>query len=167
MAIRIFITGGTFDKEYNEITGQLFFNDTHMNDLLGLGRSKVPVEIRTLMMVDSLEMTDEDRELIAYQCNQCDETQIVITHGTDTMSETAKVLAQKVKNKTESMIAFEDITVMSRANSLAFYELLGNAELINQELSNYNAVTAENIRSYSKQIFDPANSSVLYYYSNN
>ncbi len=100
MAIRIFITGGTFDKEYNEITGQLYFNDTHMHDLLEMGRSKVKVEIRTLMMVDSLEMTDEDRELIAYQCNQCDETQIVITHGTDTMSDTAKVLAQKVKNKT-------------------------------------------------------------------
>lgn len=100
MAIRIFITGGTFDKEYNEITGQLFFKDTHMHDLLEMGRSKVKVEIRTLMMVDSLEMTDEDRELIAYQCNQCDENQIVITHGTDTMSITAHMLAEKVKGKT-------------------------------------------------------------------
>lgn len=100
MTIRIFITGGTFDKEYNEITGQLYFNDTHMAELLEKGRSKVKVEIRTLMMVDSLEMTNEDRELIAYQCNQCEENKIVITHGTDTMSETAKVLAQKVKNKT-------------------------------------------------------------------
>ncbi|MBN8673764.1 MAG: asparaginase [Chitinophagales bacterium] len=100
MAIRIFITGGTFDKEYNEITGQLYFNDTHMHDLLEMGRSKVPVEIRTLMMIDSLEMTDEDRELIAYQCTQCDEEKIVITHGTDTMSVTAKLLAEKVKGKT-------------------------------------------------------------------
>jgi len=100
MAIRIFITGGTFDKEYNEITGQLYFNDTHMHDLLEMGRSKVPVEIRTLMMIDSLEMTDEDRELIAYQCNQCDEDKIVITHGTDTMAMTAKLLAEKVKDKT-------------------------------------------------------------------
>ena len=100
MAIRIFITGGTFDKEYNEITGQLFFKDTHMHDLLEMGRSKVKVEIRTLMMVDSLEMTDEDRELIAYQCNQCDENQIVITHGTDTMALTAKLLAEKVAGKT-------------------------------------------------------------------
>jgi L-asparaginase len=100
MAIRIFITGGTFDKEYNEITGQLFFKDTHMLELLDKGRSKVRVEIRTLMMIDSLEMTNEDRELIAYQCIQCDENQIVITHGTDTMSDTAIVLAQKVKNKT-------------------------------------------------------------------
>ena len=100
MAIRIFITGGTFDKEYNELNGELYFKDTHMSELLEKGRSKVPVEIRTLMMVDSLEMSDEDRDLIAYQCNQCEETMIVITHGTDTMSETAKVLAQKIKNKT-------------------------------------------------------------------
>lgn len=100
MAIRIFITGGTFDKEYNELNGQLYFKDTHLSDLLEMGRNKVPVEIRTLMMVDSLEMTDEDRELIAYQCNQCSENKIVITHGTDTMSDTAYVLAQKVTNKT-------------------------------------------------------------------
>ena len=100
MAIRIFITGGTFDKEYNELNGQLFFKDTHMSDLLELGRCRVPVEIRTLMMVDSLEMTDEDRELIIHQCNNCEESQIVITHGTDTMAETARALAKEVRGKT-------------------------------------------------------------------
>jgi L-asparaginase len=100
MAVRILITGGTFDKEYNELTGQLFFKDTHMHDLLEMGRSKVPVEIRTLMMIDSLEMTDEDRELIVHQCNSCEEEQIVITHGTDTMAETARLLAEKVKGTT-------------------------------------------------------------------
>jgi L-asparaginase len=100
MAIRIFITGGTFDKEYNELNGQLYFKDTHMQDLLEMGRCRLHTEIRTLMMIDSLEMTDEDRELIVHQCQQCDEDQIVITHGTDTMSETAKVLAKKVRNKT-------------------------------------------------------------------
>jgi L-asparaginase len=100
MAVRIFITGGTFDKEYNEITGQLFFKDTHMHELLEMGRSRVPVEIRTLMMIDSLEMTDEDRELIVHQCNSCEEEQIVITHGTDTMARTAQILAEKVKGKT-------------------------------------------------------------------
>lgn len=100
MAIRIFITGGTFDKEYNELNGELYFKDTHISVLLEKGRNKVPVEIRTLMMVDSLEMSEQDRELIAHQCNQCEEKQIVITHGTDTMSETAKVLAEKVKDKT-------------------------------------------------------------------
>lgn len=100
MAIRIFITGGTFDKEYNMLNGQLYFKDTHLHDLLELGRNTVPVEIRTLMMVDSLEMTDEDRELIAHQCTQADEEQIVITHGTDTMAQTAQILAQTVLKKT-------------------------------------------------------------------
>jgi L-asparaginase len=100
MTIRILITGGTFDKEYNELNGQLFFKDTHLKDLLELGRNKVPVEIRTLMMIDSLEMTEEDRQLIAHQCNASDETRIVITHGTDTMVETATVLAKEVRDKT-------------------------------------------------------------------
>jgi L-asparaginase len=100
MAIRIFITGGTFDKEYNELNGQLYFKDTHLSDLLEMGRSRVTVEIRTLMMIDSLEMTDEDRDLIVHQCNNCDESQIVITHGTDTMADTAKILADKIKDKT-------------------------------------------------------------------
>ena len=100
MAIRIFITGGTFDKEYNMLNGELYFKDTHLHELLEKGRNTVPVEIRTLMMVDSLEMTDEDRELIAYQCEQSEEEQIVITHGTDTMSVTARLLASRVKDKT-------------------------------------------------------------------
>ncbi|MFZ1529977.1 MAG: asparaginase domain-containing protein [Ferruginibacter sp.] len=100
MAIRIFITGGTFDKEYNELNGELYFKDTHMSDLLEMGRNRVEVEIRTLMMIDSLEMTDDDRELIVHQCINCDENQIVITHGTDTMSDTAKIIAQEVKDKT-------------------------------------------------------------------
>ena len=100
MAIRIFITGGTFDKEYNELNGELYFKDTHMNDLLDMGRCRVKVEIRTLMMIDSLEMTEEDRELIAHQCTQAEEDKIIITHGTDTMSDTAIILSEKVKNKT-------------------------------------------------------------------
>lgn len=100
MAIRIFITGGTFDKEYNMLNGQLYFKDTHLHELLEKGRNLVPVEIRTLMMIDSLEMTAEDRDLIAYQCEQCEEERIVITHGTDTMDKTAKILAEKVNNKT-------------------------------------------------------------------
>lgn len=100
MSIRIFITGGTFDKEYNELNGQLFFKDTHMPELLNLGRSRVDVQVRTLMMVDSLDMTEADRDLIADNCNRADEDKIIITHGTDTISETAAVLAAKTKNKT-------------------------------------------------------------------
>jgi L-asparaginase len=100
MSIRIFITGGTFDKEYNELTGQLYFKDSHLPEMLELGRNLVPVEIRTLMMVDSLEMTDDDRSLIAEHCTKSPEEKIIITHGTDTMSATAKVLSESVKNKT-------------------------------------------------------------------
>jgi L-asparaginase len=73
MAVRIFITGGTFDKEYNELNGELFFKDSHLPEMLRLGRCKVDVDIRTLMMIDSLEMTDEDRELIARHCETCEE----------------------------------------------------------------------------------------------
>jgi L-asparaginase len=68
MAIRLFVTGGTFDKEYDEIRGRLYFQDTHLPQMLEMGRCRVDVEIRTLMMVDSLDMTDADRELIARQC---------------------------------------------------------------------------------------------------
>lgn len=100
MSIRIFITGGTFDKEYNELTGQLYFNDSHLPEMLELGRNLVPIEIRTLMMVDSLEMTDVDRTLIAEHCSKSPEDKIIITHGTDTMADTAKVLAEKITNKT-------------------------------------------------------------------
>ena len=100
MGIRVFITGGTFDKEYNELTGQLFFKDTHLHDLLEMGRARLDLEIRTLMMVDSLEMTDEDRALIAHQCKHCEEDRIVITHGTDTMAETADYLQTNVTGKT-------------------------------------------------------------------
>ena len=100
MIIRIFVTGGTFDKEYNELDGQLYFKDTHLPEMLNLGRNLVPVEIRTLMMVDSLEMTADDRDLIAEHCRKSKESRIIITHGTDTMAETAKVIAKKVKNKT-------------------------------------------------------------------
>ena len=100
MSIRIFITGGTFDKEYNELDGKLFFKDTHLPEMLKLGRCKLPVEIRTLMLVDSLEMTDADRQIIIEQCRKCKEDRIVITHGTDTMEETANALGQAGLEKT-------------------------------------------------------------------
>ncbi|NCI49552.1 asparaginase [Sediminibacterium roseum] len=98
--VRIFITGGTFDKEYNLLNGELYFKETHMDELLSKGRNQVPVEITTLMLKDSLDMTQLDRELIARWCDECEEDKIVVTHGTDTMTETARVLAGKVKNKT-------------------------------------------------------------------
>ncbi len=100
MAIRILVTGGTFDKEYNEHTGQLYFKDTHLAEMLRLGRSRVEVTIRTVMMIDSLEMSDADRALIVQNCVQSEEDRIVITHGTDTMTETAAAIARAVSEKT-------------------------------------------------------------------
>jgi L-asparaginase len=100
MAIRILVTGGTFDKEYNEHTGQLFFKDTHIADMLKLGRSRLETSIRTVMMIDSLKMTDADRALIVQNCLQSQEDRIVVTHGTDTMTETAAALAREVSEKT-------------------------------------------------------------------
>jgi L-asparaginase len=100
MAIRIFITGGTFDKEYNELEGKLYFKDTHLPEMLRLGRCKVTVDIRTLMLIDSLEMTDEDRKNILDHCRKSREDKIVVTHGTDTMEETAKALGKAVTDKT-------------------------------------------------------------------
>jgi L-asparaginase len=98
--IRIFITGGTFDKAYNELTGELFFKDSHLPEMLKLGRCNLDVQVRTLMMIDSLHMTDDDRQIILQQCRSSPESRIVITHGTDTMVETAGVLARGVTDKT-------------------------------------------------------------------
>jgi len=98
--IRIFVTGGTFDKTYDEISGRLSFAETHLPEMLQLGRSRVAVSIRTLMMVDSLDMTDADREVIVRNCRQCEESRIVVTHGTDTMVETAVSLARGAGGKT-------------------------------------------------------------------
>lgn len=73
----------------------------------------------------------------------------------------------KIKNKTEATIAFEDMSVMTRAGSLAFYELLGDAALFNSDRDKYFSVTAADIQDYSVRIFDETNSNTLYYYSNN
>jgi L-asparaginase len=91
--IRVLVTGGTFDKEYNELSGSLSFKDTHLPEMLRLGRSRVEVSVRTLMMIDSLDMTDADRAIIVGQCRHLAEARILITHGTDTMVETARAIA--------------------------------------------------------------------------
>lgn len=100
MGIRIFVTGGTFDKEYNEIAGKLYFKETHLHEMLNLGRNRIPVKMQTLMLVDSLEMTEEDRQLIVNHCREVAEERIVITHGTDTMELTAQALGKVISDKT-------------------------------------------------------------------
>lgn len=100
MALKILITGGTFDKEYDEINGKLYFNDTHLPEILHLGRCDLDVSISTLMMIDSLEMTEADRDRIVDECTRCPESHLVITHGTDTMEVTARRLGEAGIKKT-------------------------------------------------------------------
>ena len=98
--LRVFVTGGTFDKTYDEIRGRLSFGETHVPEMLRLGRSRVALTVETLMMIDSLDMTEDDRARIVKRCVECAEREIVVTHGTDTMVETARALAAGVTGKT-------------------------------------------------------------------
>ncbi len=100
MTIRIIVTGGTFDKEYNELDGKLYFKETHLPEMLALGRSDVAVSITTLMMVDSLDMTEDQRMAIVEECRGAAEDRILITHGTDTMEVTAHLLGSTIRDKT-------------------------------------------------------------------
>ena len=131
--IKIFITGGTFDKDYDEKNGKLFFKKTHMNEILALGRSRVEVDIATLMMIDSLDMTDKDRSLIVKSCADAKESQIIITHGTDTMIQTAAKIGEKNLQKTivitGAMIPYKFGTsdgLFNIASALAYVQTLSN-----------------------------------------
>lgn len=98
MAIRIIVTGGTFDKQYDELTGRLSFNRTHVAEMLKLGRSRLDVAIDPLMLIDSLDMTGADRARIVEHCSSFPGPRIVITHGTDTMCETAAAIAAAARS---------------------------------------------------------------------
>jgi L-asparaginase len=98
--IRILVTGGTFDKEYDELSGRLFFKETHLPEMLRLARCRVPVQLETLMMIDSLDMTEADRARVVERCRGCAEDRLVVTHGTDTMAETARALQAASLGKT-------------------------------------------------------------------
>ena len=99
--IKVFVTGGTFDKEYNFITGELYFKDTHLKEMFERGRCTLDIDIKTLMMVDSLEMDEEDYSIIVHNCRKAKSDQILITHGTDRIVKTAKILADaKIEGKT-------------------------------------------------------------------
>ncbi|MFA6030481.1 MAG: asparaginase domain-containing protein [Elusimicrobiota bacterium] len=100
MRLRVIVTGGTFDKEYNELDGSLFFRTSHLGEMLKLGRCRIPVKVQTLLMIDSLEMTARHRRKVLDAVQKCPEKRIVVTHGTDTMAETAAVLGKSVQGKT-------------------------------------------------------------------
>jgi L-asparaginase len=98
--IRILVTGGTFDKQYDELSGRLFFRETHVSEMLRLGRSRLDVTVETAMMIDSLDLDDEGRTAIVTRCAAAPERAILITHGTDTMVDTARALAAASLEKT-------------------------------------------------------------------
>ena len=100
MHIRILVTGGTFDKDYNELSGSLFFRSTHVPEMLRLGRCRLDVEVETVTMIDSLEMTDAGRERILQSCLESPDHRVVVTHGTDTLADTARYLGERVKDQT-------------------------------------------------------------------
>lgn len=99
--VQIFVTGGTFDKEYNYLTGELYFKDTHLKEMFDRGRCGVEIDIKTLMMVDSLSMREEDQSIIIHNCKKTPASRIILTHGTDRMVETARSLAEAdIEDKT-------------------------------------------------------------------
>jgi len=98
--VSILVTGGTFDKEYNELDGSLFFRRTHVPEMLKLGRCQVPTTIGTIMMKDSLDMRDKDRQQILERVSRSRSKNVVVTHGTDTMDGTARLLGRAGLDKT-------------------------------------------------------------------
>jgi L-asparaginase len=92
--IKILVTGGTFDKEYDELTGALYFKETHVGEMLKLGRSDLDITVETLMLIDSLEMNDNHRSQLIETVKRASETRILITHGTDTLEVTARALSE-------------------------------------------------------------------------
>lgn len=132
--IQVFVTGGTFDKEYNFITGELYFQDTHLQEMFEKGRCTLDINVKTLMMIDSLEMTNEDRDIILHNCKKTKAENILITHGTDTMGKTAEVIANAgLKDKTivltGALIPYAFGTssdgFFNLGSSLAFAQVLG------------------------------------------
>jgi L-asparaginase len=150
MTVKIFITGGTFDKEYNELTGSLYFKNTHLPEMLKLGRCSVDVKCETLLMIDSLEMKDEHRQMIADYCSKAEEQRIIITHGTDTMAETAVHLSTAIKGKTivltGAMVPYKfgsSDGLFNLGSALAFVQTLNSGVYITM---NGRCFTAGNVR---------------------
>ena len=156
--IQILITGGTFDKSYNHISGDLFFDKTHIPDMLKRSKCRLNIEIKTLMMIDSLEMTEKDIEKIIEECYKTSSSRIVITHGTDTMVNTAKKIAEKIKNKTiiltGAMIPYafgsSSDGFFNLGSALSFVQTLKNGIYIaiNGQYFDYDKVEKNKLKGY-------------------
>jgi len=104
VSILILVTGGTFDKEYDEIRGSLDFGATRLPQMLEMGRCRLDVEVRQLYLMDSIDMTDEHRQHILEECHRAEEKKIVVTHGTDTMVQTAEHLARGLAGEGRTIV---------------------------------------------------------------
>ena len=131
MKIRLLITGGTIDKVYNQSNGELEFDQTHFPEILSRARVEVDLMIEELILIDSLDMVDSDRELIVEKCTKCEEKHILITHGTDTMCETANLLGESSIDKT--IVLFGSMVPYAVNGSDAFFNFgcaLGSLQLL-------------------------------------
>ncbi len=156
--IQILITGGTFDKSYNHISGDLFFEKTHIPEMLERSKCRLNINIKTLMMIDSLEITQKDIEKIIEECKKTKSSRIVITHGTDTMVNTAKKIAEKIKNKTivltGAMIPYafgsSSDGFFNLGSALSFVQTLKNGVYIsiNGQYFNYDKVEKNKLKGY-------------------
>ena len=156
--IQILITGGTFDKSYNHISGDLFFEKTHIPEMLERSKCRLNVDVKTLMMIDSLEMTKKDIEKIIDECKKTKSSRIVITHGTDTMVNTAEKIAEKIKNKTivltGAMIPYafgsSSDGFFNLGSALSFVQTLKNGIYIsiNGQYFDYDKVEKNKLKGY-------------------
>ena len=164
-AILALITGGTFDKAYDMLRGELYFKDTHLSEMLQRGRCTLPITVRTLMMIDSLLMTDQDRQIILQNCEKAEQDRILITHGTDTMCDTARVLAEaKIAGKTivlfGAMIPYTFGTssdgFFNLGAALAFVQTLPSGVYIamNGEIFNWDNVRKNRKTGYFERLQD-------------
>ena len=156
--IQILITGGTFDKSYNHISGDLFFDKTHIPEMLKRSKCRLNVNVKTLMMIDSLEMTEKDIEKIIVECKKTNSKKIVITHGTDTMVNTAEKIAKTIKNKTivltGAMIPYafgsSSDGFFNLGSALSFVQTLENGVYIaiNGQYFDYDKVKKNKLKGY-------------------
>ncbi len=160
MSIRILVTGGTFDKEYDERSGQLFFKNTHLTEMLRRGRCNVKVAVETLMMIDSLDMTNKERGIIEKRCREAEENHIIITHGTDTMEVTGKFLSKEAIPKTivltGAMIPYKfgsSDGFFNLGSALAFVQTLPNGVYVAMNGQYFDAAKVR--KNKEKGIFEP------------
>jgi L-asparaginase len=131
MKVRLLITGGTIDKVYNQSTGDLEFDKTHFPEMISRSRIEVDVTLEQILLIDSLDMVDADRDVIVDRCINCEEKFVLITHGTDTMCDTAKLLGEGLIDKV--IVLFGSMVPYAVSNSDALFNFgcaLGSLQLL-------------------------------------